>query len=178
MLETLQMSPFGAFHTAISLVALAAGVIALVRDGAITWQSRLGKTFAVTTALTALTGFGIYHHGGFGKPHVLGILTLLVLGLAAAARRTRWFGRSSPAVEIVAYSAAVFFHMGPAVIETTTRFPLGRPLLADRDGPAALAINGALFLLFLAGAYLQVRRLNAPKSNPKPMAASMATRAA
>jgi hypothetical protein len=32
-----------------------------------------------TTVLTCLTGFGIFQHGGFGKPHALGVITLLVL---------------------------------------------------------------------------------------------------
>jgi len=37
----------------------------------------------IATAITSPTGFGIFQHGGFGKPHVLGIVTLLVLAIAA-----------------------------------------------------------------------------------------------
>ena len=31
------------------------------------------------TVITCLTGFGIFRHGGFGNPHVLGVVTLIVL---------------------------------------------------------------------------------------------------
>ena len=72
------LTPLGAVHTAISLVALLAGVIALVRFGQIPAAQGIGKTYIWATVLTCLTGFGIFQHGGFGKAHVLGIVTLLV----------------------------------------------------------------------------------------------------
>src|SRR5216683_2597577 len=70
----LGLTPFGTFHTAISLIAVAAGLIALVRDQEISPKNRVGKIYVLTTIITCLTGFGIFHHGGFGKPHVLGIM--------------------------------------------------------------------------------------------------------
>ena len=81
------LTPLGVVHTAISLVAVIAGVIALVRDGRISSGNGLGKLYVITTALTCLTGFGIFQHGGFGKPHMLGIITLVVLAAAWAAGR-------------------------------------------------------------------------------------------
>jgi uncharacterized membrane protein len=76
------LTPLGVVHTAMSLVAVAAGFIALVRDRRISPGNMLGKVYVIATALTCLTGFGIFQHGGFGKPHVLGIITLVVLGVA------------------------------------------------------------------------------------------------
>ena len=80
----LGLTPFGTFHTAISLIAVAAGLIALVRDQEISPKNRVGKIYVLTTIMTCLTGFGIFHHGGFGKPHVLGIM------FAAGTRSKRW----------------------------------------------------------------------------------------
>jgi len=80
------LTSLGVVHTAISLVALAAGVLCFVRYKEIPAGSALGQTYIWTTVLTCLTGFGIFQHGGFGKPHALGVLTLVVLGLAALAR--------------------------------------------------------------------------------------------
>ena len=62
----------GLLHTLISLVAVAAALIAFVRHKNIDPASTLGKVYIWTTVLTCLTGFGIYQHGGFGKPHALG----------------------------------------------------------------------------------------------------------
>ena len=75
----LGLTPLGTIHTAVSLVAVAAGVMAFFRDKEILARSTLGKVYVVTTILTCLTGFGIFQHGGFGKPLVLGVITLLAL---------------------------------------------------------------------------------------------------
>ncbi|WP_201799835.1 hypothetical protein [Andreprevotia sp. IGB-42] len=148
-------------HTAISLIAVIAGLIALLRARQISLRNTLGKVYVVTTVLTCVTGFGIFQHGGFGKPHVLGIITLIVLAVAYVAANTRWFGRASRYVEVVSYSATFMFHMIPAITETTTRLPLGAPLLADAEAPELKAATGVLVLLLIIGATLQVRRLRA-----------------
>ncbi|MFT3882422.1 MAG: hypothetical protein QM703_22570 [Gemmatales bacterium] len=153
------LTPLGVFHTAVSLVAVAAGIIALIRDKQITSRNSVGKVYIVSTIIVCLTGFGIFQHGGFGKPHVLGIITLVVLGVAAIAGRTNYFGKSSRYIEVVSYSATFFFHMIPAVTETATRLPLGSPWIADRESPILQGIIGVFFVLFLIGATLQVRML-------------------
>ena len=153
------LTSLGVIHTAISLVAVAAGLIALLRDKQITSGNRLGQVYFVTTLLTAVTGFGIFQHGGFGKAHALGILTLLVLVVIMVAYRTQFYGRWSKVVEVVGYSATFLFHMIPAVTETTTRLPLGAPLLSSPEAPALKMATAVMGLLFLIGAYFQVRRL-------------------
>lgn len=155
----LGLTPLGTFHTAISLIAVVAGLTALVRDKEISSKNRVGKLYVITTIITCLTGFGILQHGGFGKPHVLGIITLVVLGVATVAGASRVFGRASRYVETVSYSATFFFHLIPGITETATRLPVGAPLVADREGPELKAAAGVLFLAFLIGATLQARRL-------------------
>ncbi|MCE9641313.1 MAG: hypothetical protein K8S22_14410 [Betaproteobacteria bacterium] len=156
----LGLTPLGTIHTAISLVAVRAGVIALCRDKEITSQNRFGKIYIGTTFLTCLTGFGIFQHGGFGKPHMLGILTLLTLGVAAIAGYSNLFGHASAYVATVSYLATFMIHWIPAVTETTTRLPLGAPLLPNADAPELKVVAAGLFVLFLLGAALQVRRIH------------------
>lgn len=156
----LGLTTLGIIHTAISLVAVVTAVIALLRDKQILTGNTLGKVYLYTTLLTCLTGFGIFQHGGFGKPHMLGIITLVVLAVAVYASRGG-FGGKSRYVEVVSYSLTVFFHMIPAVTETTTRLPLGAPLLPNAEAPALQTAAGVMFLVFLIGVVLQVRRLRA-----------------
>lgn len=170
------LTPLGVVHTAISLVAVAAGLMALARDKQITPANRLGQVYIVTTVITALTGFGIFQHGGFGKPHALGVLTLLVLALAAVARRSQLFGAKSRLVEVLSYSATFLFHMIPAITETSTRLPLGAPLLPNAEAPALQVATGVLGLLFVIGAVLQARwlrgaraRRRLPEALPLPL---------
>lgn len=153
------LTPLGTLHTAISLVALAAGVIALSRNRAISSRGVADQVFIGGTILSCLSGLGIFQHGGFGNPHVLAILTLVVLGIALIAERAAIFGGVSRYVATVGYSLAFFFHFIPGTVETLTRLPAGAPYLANPDDPKAQPIIGFFFLLFLVGATLQVRRM-------------------
>jgi uncharacterized membrane protein len=155
------LSTLGIIHTAISLAAVGAGALALLRDGRIDPGNRIGKVYFITTVLTCLSGLFIFAHGGFGKPHVLAILTLATLALAVVARWSRLFGRAAVAVETVLYSLSFFFHMVPGVIETLTRLPAGAPVFDSPEATGLAMINGALFCAFVAGSIWQVRMLRA-----------------
>jgi uncharacterized membrane protein len=153
------LTPLGTFHTAISLVAVGAGIVAFIRYGGISPRSKSGMLYIVTTVIVCVTGFGIFQHGGFGKPHVLGVITLVVLAIAAIAGRTRIFGSASPHVETVGYSATFFFHMIPALAEGATRLPPRAPLFDNPEAPELQLVTGLFFLVFLLGAGYQVWRL-------------------
>ena len=155
----LGLTPLGTIHTAISLIALFAGVAALWRYREISSRTRAGNLFIACTALSCLTGFGIFRHGGFGNPHILAIMTLFVLGIALLAEHWEAFGRGSRYAETVSYSLAFFFHFIPGTVETLTRLPAGAPYLANAEDPKVQPIIGFFFVLFLAGATLQVLRL-------------------
>lgn len=161
----LNLTPLGMLHTAIGLVAVVAGFIALADGGKISNGTSAGRVFFWGTVLTCLTAFGIFRHGGFGVPHAFAILTLVVLAVAWAGERGS-FGRGSPYVATVGYSFALFLHFIPATVETLTRLPEGAPYLANPEDPKAGPIIGAFFLAFLAGATLQVLRLRARLRQP------------
>jgi len=162
------LTPLGTLHTAISLIAVVAGFVALARHLEISTRSTSGSIFFWGTVITCLTGFGIFRHGGFGKPHVLGIVTLIVLAVALLAERNGTFARLSHYVATLGYSLALFLHFIPATVETLTRLPAGAPYLANPDDPKAQPIIGFFFLVFLIGATLQLLRL---RKTPAPLAA-------
>jgi uncharacterized membrane protein len=157
----LGLTTLGVIHTAISLVAVFCGFWALARDKEISAHNPLGRTYLVTTLLTAVTGLGIFQHGGFGPPHALSILTILALAIGTAAAVTGAFGRWSRHVQVVSYSITMLFHMIPGFTETLTRLPLDQPLFPNAEAPGLRPIYGTLFLLFGIGLYFQLRRLRA-----------------
>ena len=127
--------------------------------------------------LTCVTGFGIFQHGGFGKPHALGVITLVVLVVAALVPRMRWFGRAAPYVETLLYTFTYFFHMVPGITESLTRLPNGKPLASGPDDPLVLRWVGVSLALFVVGAALQVvalrsRRRREAAARTEPRAAA------
>jgi uncharacterized membrane protein len=155
----LGLTTVGVYHTAISLLALGAGIILLIRDHSISWRTSLGKVYVITTILTCLTSLVIFQHGGFGKPHVLALPTLIVLAIAALAGYTHVFGRLSRYVETISYSATFLFHLIPGITETSTRLPRNAPLIASPDAPELQAATALLAVIFLIGATLQILSL-------------------
>ncbi len=155
------LSSLGLLHTLISLVALAAGALALLRTGRIDAGGRAGRVFLWATVLTCLSGFFIFRHGGFGPPHALGVLTLAVLALAVWAQRRAQAGGGVSYVGTLGFTFAFFLHFIPGVTETFTRLPSGAPLFSGPEDPALKPVIGLLFLVFVAGAAWQAWRLRA-----------------
>ena len=117
----LGLTHLGVVHTAIALVAVGAALASFFRYGNISLRTGAGKAYVYLTVLTCLTGFPIMQHGGFGKPHALGVITLIVLAVAAAAGRGRLFGRLSPYVETVGYSLAAAWVLTRRFQENVTK---------------------------------------------------------
>ena len=153
------LTQLGVVHTLISLVALAAGIVALVRDHEISPHNKTGQLYIWTTVLTCLTGFGIFQHGGFGKPHVLGILTLLILGFATWVGRSKPFGHFTRPIEVGSYSLTFLLHLIPGTIETLTRLPLGAPKFSGAEDPGLSPILGTVFVVWAIGVVLQLRKM-------------------
>jgi uncharacterized membrane protein len=151
------LTQLGVVHTLISLLALAAGITALVRNHEISPHNKIGQLYIWATVLTCLTSFGIFQHGGFGKPHVLAILTILVLGFATWVGRSKPFGRFSRPIEVGSYSFSFLLHLVPGTIETLTRLPLGAPKFSGAEDPGLAPVLGTVFLLWAIGVVVQLR---------------------
>lgn len=152
------LSTIGIVHTTFAVVAVACALLALARRGAISRRDPVGRVYVATTVVTCLTAFFIFRHGAFGVPHALAVLTLLALAVAALAEQQR-FGAWSQYLATTGYSATLFFHSIPGVVETTTRLPADDPLFASDQAPALQLVLAGLFALFLLGTGYQLVQL-------------------
>jgi uncharacterized membrane protein len=153
------LTNLGIVHTLLSLIAVITGFVALARDREITPRNQLGQVYVVTQFLTAATALGIFRHGGFGPPHALAILTIVVLGTGCLATFTEVLGGASSFVRVFSFSISMLFAMIPAVTETATRLPLDHPLLASAESPALQKAYLVLLVCFIVGVTLQLRRV-------------------
>jgi uncharacterized membrane protein len=153
------LTTLGSLHTAISLVALFAGFLSLLRAFRIDPRNRLGQVYVWSTVLTCATGFGIFQRGGFNEAHVLGIVTLVVLGVASLPGALQRFGSRWHYVATACYTLTLFFHMVPGITETFTRVPVGAPLFSSPDDPALARTVGVVFMVFLVVIALQLQQV-------------------
>ena len=152
-----EIIPLGWFHTAMGIIALISGVVALVRYKEITPQTRSGQIYLVTTLITAGTALAIFQHGAFGPAHGLAVMTLAALAVGTVASTTKLFGKLSRYVRAVSYSATLLFHSIPAVTDSLMRLPVGDPVLTSIEDPVLKMCYAALLFLFLVGVSLQLR---------------------
>jgi uncharacterized membrane protein len=152
-----EIIPLGWFHTAMGIIALISGVVALVRYREIKPQTRSGQIYLVTTLITAGTALAIFQHGAFGPAHGLAVMTLAALAVGTVASTTKFFGKLSRYVRAVSYSATLLFHSIPAVTDSLMRLPVGDPLLTSIEDPVLKLCYAALLFVFLVGVSLQLR---------------------
>ena len=152
-----EIIPLGWFHTAMGIIALISGVVALVKYKEITPQTPSGQIYLVTTLITAGTALAIFQHGAFGPAHGLAVMTLLALAVGTLASTTTLFGKLSRYVRAVSYSATLLFHCIPAVTDGLLRLPVGDPVLTSIEDPVLKMCYAVLLFLFLLGVSLQLR---------------------
>ena len=155
----LGLTKIGVVHTLFSLVAVYFGIWAIVRYKEFSYRQGLTQVYFVTTLVVCLTGFFIFQHGGFGAPHVLGILTILAIGAGAITEKTQLLGKWSRYFQALCYSTTLFFHAIPGFNESLSRLPPGKPFTTGPDDPKFQAIAAVLFVLYLAGMAVQLRYL-------------------
>lgn len=155
----LGLSALGAFHTAVSVAAVAAGIWALARDREILLSRPAGRISLAATALTAVTALMIFRHGGFRIGHQFAVGTLIVLALGALAGTGRLFGRASRYVQAFFYSSTLLIHAITGSAETLTRLPPEAPLVTPANAFVFKDIIAGLVVAFLVGIAWQFRWL-------------------
>ena len=152
-----EMIPLGWFHTAMGVIALISGAIALLAHKEITLDTRSGQLYLSTTLLTAATALAIFQRGEFGPGHALAILTLAALFVGLVAAKTRLFGGLSRYVQALGFSATLLFHCIPAITDGLLRLPVGDPVLDSINSPVLKICYLVLLALFLTGITMQLR---------------------
>lgn len=152
-----EMIPLGWFHTAMGVIALVSGAIALMAHKEITLDTRSGQIYLATTFLTAATALAIFQRGEFGPGHALAGLTLLALFVGFIAAKTNLFGGLSRYMQALGFSATLLFHCIPAITDGLLRLPVGDPVLDSINSPVLKICYLVMLVLFLVGIALQLR---------------------
>ena len=154
------LSTFGVIHTAISIVGVAIGFMALAQEGKISPKSKNGKLYAIFTVLACLSSFLVMKTGHLSSAHNLSILVLILLPIVYYAPALRFFGGKADYVQTVGMTATLFFSLIPAVVETLTRLPVEQPLADGPDSPVVKMGLLTLVTLFTIGMIYQAFKLH------------------
>lgn len=148
MMLGLSLSTFTTLHVIISLVGIAAGFLVLAE---MLGNRRLGfwnLVFLLTTIATSVTGF-MFPSKVFGPPHILGLLSLIVLAVALLAL---WlFSLDGPWrwIYVVSAVVALYFNVFVAVVQAFDKIGPLHVLAPTGAGPYFAGAQGVVLLIFV-----------------------------
>lgn len=147
-------------HVILSLIGIASGLVVLY--GLVRANPMNGWTllFLVTTVATSLTGFGFPFHG-VTPAIIVGILSLLVLTAAIAARYAYHLAGSSRWIYIVGAVVALYFNVFVLVVQSFLKIPALHVLAPNGSEPPFAIAQGIVLVLFIMAGFLAVKRFHA-----------------
>jgi hypothetical protein len=134
-------------HTLISVAGIFSGFV--VMFGLLAGKRLDGwtKWFFITTVATSVTGFGFpLHH--FGAPHVVGIISLIVLAVAIYARYPRQLAGAWRWIYVVSAMIALYLNVFVGVVQAFQKVPALQSLAPTQSEPPFQLTQLVTLLLF------------------------------
>ena len=138
------ISFLGWVHTILGISALLIGFYSLAKYKFIKARNLSGEIYLFFTLIVAISSLFIYHQGGFGPAHFMGVLAVVAVVVGFVTEKKKIFGNFSPYIETIAYTSTFLFHVLPAITDGLRRLPPSNPFIDSFEDP--LLLN--FFLLF------------------------------
>jgi hypothetical protein len=157
MILGMSTASFTLFHVILSLLGIASGLVVVI--GMLVAKRLDGWTalFLATTVLTSVTGF-LFHSAHFGPPHVIGLLSLLLLVLAILARYSYHMAGSWRWVYVVSAMLSLYLNVFVGVVQSFQKVPLLQPLAPTGSEPPFAIAQGLVLLAFVVLTVFALKR--------------------
>ena len=157
MVLGMSLSTFTALHVLISLIGIGSGVVVVYGFLRAKKLNGITAIFLSSTALTSLTGF-LFPVQHLMPSHIVGILSLVVLAIAAIARYPQRMQRSWRWIYVAGAMAGFYFNTFVLVAQSFMKVPALHALApTQKEPPFAVAQLGVLALFIVLG-YFAVKR--------------------
>jgi hypothetical protein len=153
----LSLAAFTQLHVLISLVGIAAGIIALIAFARGTWLARVTHVFLWTTLLTNITGFMFPFKGVTPAIIVGGVSTVVLLVAFLALYRSKLQGGARTVYAITA-TLGLWFNLFVLVVQSFLKIPVLHALAPNGNEPPFAAAQGVVLLASIALGYFSVRK--------------------
>ena len=157
MIFGLPASTYTLIHVIISLAGIVSGLVVVY--GLLTAKPLNGWTalFLVTTIATSVTGFGFPIHK-FRPPHVVGVLSLIVLAIAVVARYGFHLTGAWRATYVVTAILALYFNVFVGVVQAFDKIASLKALAPTQKEPPFAIAQGAVLVIFIVLGVLATKR--------------------
>jgi hypothetical protein len=163
MVLGLSLSAYTIIHVIISLIAIAAGFIAVFEMIAGKPLGLWNQIFLWTTIATSVTGFG-FPFGGITPGIVVGVISLAILAVALFALYGRHLAGTWRWIYVVSAIAALWFNVFVGIVQSFQKIGILNALAPTQSEPPFQIAQGAGLVLIVVLAIFAVRKF-------RPMAA-------
>ena len=144
-------------HTAISLIAILAGLIVLYGLLTVNRMPAMTLFFLVTTIATSVTGF-FFHREQLLPSHIVGILSLVVLAVTVLALYTYRLRGIWRAVYVIGAVISLYLNVFVGVVQSFLKVPALHQLAPQGNEPPFAIAQGIVLLLFIVLGLLAFKR--------------------
>jgi hypothetical protein len=115
--------------------------------------------FRVSLVLTSATAF-FFHSAGFGPPHVVGIISLLVLAVAIITAYIFHLAGAWRWVYVVGAVVALYLNVFVSVVQAFQKLPFLQPLAPTQSEPPFLIVQLMVVAIFIVLGLLAAGRFH------------------
>jgi uncharacterized membrane protein len=145
----LDLLPLGWVHAIACLVALATGAAGFGTRKGSPAHILNGRLYLGSMVVLNVSALGIYRLDIFFFPHMLAVLTLVIIAVGWASARFHWPRTGWKHLHLSSMIASYYLLLGGGVNEAFLRVHALREILNDQGPPLLGQTHAALMLLFL-----------------------------
>ena len=157
MILGMSIETFTFLHVVLSLVGIMTGfvvVAVMLQNGPIAGGNGF---FLVTTILTSVTGF-FFPLKTFGPPHIVGVISLVVLAVALFALYGRKLAGPWRWVYVIAAIFALYLNVFVGVVQSFDKFAYLHKFAPTGSEPPFAVAQGLVLVLFILAGILAANR--------------------
>jgi hypothetical protein len=157
MMLGMSLSTFTIVHVIISLIAIAAGFVAVL--GMLSGRRMAGWTlvFLVMTVLTSVTGFGFpFDH--VRPSHVVGAVSLVFLAVALFALYVQHLAGAWRWIYVISAIIALWFNVFVLIVQAFQKISSLQVLAPTQSEPPFQIVQGVALLVFIGLAIAALRK--------------------
>ena len=156
MILGLSTDTFVAVHVAISLVAIVAGLVAMIGLARGQWLRGWQASFLATTTLTSVTGF-LFPFSGITPAFAFGVISMIVLAVALATWPGRALIHASRVIYAAAGTLALYLNTFVLVVQSFQKIDVLPPLAPTQSEPVFVIAQALLLVSALLVGVFAVR---------------------
>ncbi len=165
MILGMSTATFTLLHVIISLIGIAAGVVVVFGLFASRRLPAWTAMFLLTTVLTSVTGF-LFHSKAFGPPHVLGVISLVVLFPTVFALYVRHLAGVWRAIYVIGAVLALYLNAFVGVVQSFGKIGLLHALAPNGNELPFIIAQALVLALFVGIGLAALKTFRLPMREP------------